>query len=1045
MTQKWNSLWVFVVFIGFFHQASADPYIVEFKAPLKTEELRLLKSKGYDAEPLVPFKKAPKEFYHYYRVITDQPISLVSQWIPVVSVDRDIQVKKHSVEGGKSLSSDFLSQYQYYLQYSGQTLVRDVDDIRSERLQGSLKASLQLLGLRNKVEKSLSELEPIIVAIVDSGLDRTHPELKEAVYRNSKECDANGDLILESPQDRDENELPGDCQGWDFTAPKSLAHIVKDSAQYNGHGTHISGVLAAKKNKIGIMGVAPNVKILPIRVFHEKDKSPFTFISNVTRAILYAVSMKAQIINLSLGWPHTLTPNSTLKAIHHAQRQGAIVVTSSGNDGNSVPIAPCSISGVFCAGASDVTGQLSYFSNYGLHVDFAAPGENILSTYPVHFSPQHISIQGYEFLSGTSQATPMLSGAIALLKAIYPQITPDEIYARLALSTEYGFTLTSIAEGIPQLNHVEDLKPQPVVRPLVKGFQEVLVQPDQSFQFQLAVKNYWIKSGPIQVRMSFSSQDIQLDQSTFTYESIDGSEVKLISVSGRLLSSKKNRNASLSLEILSKETGKRYSRIHQVDFLSVITQSDFEKFGKSIPLDPNKVLFYQGPELLTHLRTIPSALSINKLSRNYWLPFNTGLVLVLETQQGYQVKTVELENFGQILSIEEGDFDYDHQRDFLVRYESNTDPSFIGYSYISGQGQWYRTLKYYHEGEASSHYIPGSGQWVAWRDSQKNKMALPVWVSFGKTPTKDLSKNPWLKDRQMKESKKSHIYYLAPSLQNSEELQLKILDNTEFIKSLQQKIPSLGEDFIEIRQVRSQNQSDWDQSQTQFLIGFRDRSRNWSSFTLDFDQIKLRGVSPSPISFYEFFGALRSQLEIDGSGFESSLELVISQSKRLMLTAHVKTGYSQKISSPDVLTPLVSSTAKYIQGPYQLQVIESEKDLLFFSSIQSGDFQLVDRTSLERVSFFGSQAFRATFVPMLHREGNGLVPAIYQDSTFLGNRNVVLITYDRKSQKAQTFVKNSYKAPNFCSALTPIQTTNQVFLHMICDLNGELKILKKPF
>jgi subtilisin family serine protease len=217
------------------------------------------------------------------------------------------------------------------------------------------------------------------VAVVDSGINADHVDLVDRI--------ASG--------------------GWDFVDRDA------DPQDPNGHGTHVSGTIAASgENHEGVVGVAPQAKLLPIRALASNGKGSF---STIAAALAYAGDQGARIVNASLGGPYSRTVEDAI-----ASHPNTLYVVAAGNsaadaDTNSDAF-PCALpeENVICVGASDNRDRVAYFSNYGdLAVDLFAPGVDILSTY-------RGSTTSYAFLDGTSMAAPHVAGAAALALASNP-------------------------------------------------------------------------------------------------------------------------------------------------------------------------------------------------------------------------------------------------------------------------------------------------------------------------------------------------------------------------------------------------------------------------------------------------------------------------------------------------------------------------------------------------------------------------------------------------------------------------------------------------
>lgn len=259
----------------------------------------------------------------------------------------------------------------------------------------------------------------IVVAVVDTGMDINHPQLQNQVFYNPGEAGVKANNGI----DDDGNGLIDDYAGYDFADDKPL------TGDNQFHGTHVSGIIGAAhtdtvaKSANYVQGVAPEVKILPL-AFLDKDGSGN--MSDAVRAIRYAVARGARVINASWGGSEC---SATLRdTIANLKQQNVIFVSAAGNDGINTdrsPEYPASLNlfSQFTVGATGDHDFMATYSNYGVNtVHIFAPGTNIVSTLPG-------GTMG--FLSGTSMATPFVSGAIALLLSAIPDATADQVRAAL--------------------------------------------------------------------------------------------------------------------------------------------------------------------------------------------------------------------------------------------------------------------------------------------------------------------------------------------------------------------------------------------------------------------------------------------------------------------------------------------------------------------------------------------------------------------------------------------------------------------------------------
>lgn len=264
--------------------------------------------------------------------------------------------------------------------------------------------------------KFKSKGDPIIVAIIDTGTDYLHPDLKNIMWHNSDEIANNG-------VDDDKNGYVDDTKGWNFY------NNTADPMDITSHGTHCAGIIAAiHNNNTGITGVSNHVRIMPLRCASPWETLPT---SAIVPAIRYAADNGAHIINASwggYGYSQALTD-----AIQYAHDKGVLFVAAAGNNGVNIdryPFYPAgyNLPNLISVAASDQFDHLSPWSNYGAQkVDLAAPGNEIYST---------VSGGRYAAWSGTSMATPHVCGVAALLLAYNDQLLPEQIVHILTSTTE---------------------------------------------------------------------------------------------------------------------------------------------------------------------------------------------------------------------------------------------------------------------------------------------------------------------------------------------------------------------------------------------------------------------------------------------------------------------------------------------------------------------------------------------------------------------------------------------------------------------------------
>ncbi|MGG6312924.1 S8 family peptidase [Paenibacillus macerans] len=223
----------------------------------------------------------------------------------------------------------------------------------------------------------------IRIGVIDTGADFSHPDLRHSLARGI-----------------------------------NLLNRVSLPYDDNGHGTHIAGTIAASGGSQGMMGVAPRSLIFPVKAF---DHNGSAYVSDIILGIDWCVRNRMHIVNMSFGMKSNSA--SLQNIIRKAHNAGIVVVASSGNDKKSRGADyPARYPQTISVGATGKDGKIASFSNHGPYIDIYAPGEKITSSWLGG---------GYREMSGTSMATSHVSGAVALLLALKPDLKPGEIKRRL--------------------------------------------------------------------------------------------------------------------------------------------------------------------------------------------------------------------------------------------------------------------------------------------------------------------------------------------------------------------------------------------------------------------------------------------------------------------------------------------------------------------------------------------------------------------------------------------------------------------------------------
>lgn len=258
--------------------------------------------------------------------------------------------------------------------------------------------------------------QQIIVAVVDTGIDFNHEDLKENMWVNVNEIPGNG-------IDDDNNGYVDDVHGINTLIRDSNGNATGDMKDTHSHGTHVAGTIGAVQNNgIGMPGIASNVKLMGIRTV---PNSGDELDVDVVESFLYAAKNGAKIINCSFGKDNNEGGQAVKEAIDFIGKEyGTLVVAAAGNSGRDIDTRltyPASFDNdnLMVVASTTSSGRLSYFSNYGnVNVDLSAPGSSVYSTTPGN---------RYANMSGTSMASPTAAGIAAEVLSRHPHLSPVEL------------------------------------------------------------------------------------------------------------------------------------------------------------------------------------------------------------------------------------------------------------------------------------------------------------------------------------------------------------------------------------------------------------------------------------------------------------------------------------------------------------------------------------------------------------------------------------------------------------------------------------------
>lgn len=707
----------------------------------------------------------------------------------------------------------------------GQKVAIALDDLTSYMVIGKPGEDI---GLERALKESADPAKKITIAVLDTGVDFGHPEMLDQLAENVPECralaehtkclkdaaaiqGANAAQIADAKKicdgkylgkDFDGNGYPLDCSGWNLTAkslPGSTVWGDNDARDNIGHGTHIAGILSARKNdQDGIYGVIQNSRILPVKVITASPTEPIrpaevgvisvnaeatapsvsTALPSpdegqlkaekglgdlVARGILYSLRSGAHIINMSLGWPADVDSNLMSQMIDLARSRGVLVVAAAGNDGTDALIRPCIFEGVICVASHDPDGAISHFSNHGAGVDIAAPGLGILSLFPTTKSSWVFTDRvGYEQKSGTSMAAPYVAGILArLMNAGY---TSQEAHARLLLGTRPVVANPRVQrnrEMIVQTGNADlakalDIKAQPLIlattkKPLLLKWDRVQKQ----VKFQLELINHWSEAKSVSLSIEIdgdSAKDVVFAQKSVSTSNWKSGEKKSFPMELRILNDRLDSEllAKLQIDSVDAKSGIAKSEIRYValEIVSIPSGSDSDIENRSYSGDSALIVALGN----SSLRTIQSL--DGGLSQDYMAIENQGTNtrLILLKEDGKQFKISNSATLtspkGTLLVLHRVDLDGDGKSDYALVWKQapNAGTRFPLFNFHFFDASM-KPLALIFDGKKATDATYGNSISVITDKFQWLKVGnrkVPAWISRGSTPESEKpAYDPW--------------------------------------------------------------------------------------------------------------------------------------------------------------------------------------------------------------------------------------------------------------------------------------------------------------
>ena len=1012
--------------------------MVEFKKVPQIKDLQKIKLK-YGALKIERFDNFESDYFkRLYKIeIAGEEkefIEKLQQDESIKRAERIFSVQMQSIQLGESLhslTSDLFFPYQWGLLNQGQRLFQDLDDIHLEETKGVPGVDIGWdLSIDGQIKNE------VIVAVIDSGVDINHPDLKDNIYKNKVECNENGLTPFKPEVDKDNNGYIGDCAGWDFTSKTAGGdNFPEDDI---GHGTHIAGIIAAvSNNNIGVSGLSNKLKILPIKVLNKNEESGKkgengSLTDRIAKGLLFAIKSGAKVINMSLGWPLILDTNYLRETIKEVLKNKITLVAAAGNNNNNSPIFPCAYKGVICVGSINVDGNISGFSNYGGYVDILAPGDDILSTIPSSIDSDFFSVKGYDLKNGTSQASPFIAGMAGILKGINPQISEDEIQARIFKSAKKFNSGEKFSNfGAANLKKSLLVQPSPVILPLFKDINSIDLLPNsKKFKFSLEIKNFWENADGVKLILKELSGNFDLSDNQINLGLLSEGETKEIIIQGECKNLDLDNNLNLEIEVW---IGDKLSGTFRNDFLvskSIVGSTELvnvpilqdgisgkigtEKDGASIPLlktvlDKNFILKYPVYYLGASL---PEEEKIKGLR-----------VEILKYQNG-SFKEIDhdiiIPNGTKLLLVSLNDSNYDGSPDFFITSMSEKDgKQFITYSYFKMDGTPLygdrSHFKFIPETAIINlkklvfipHDMPGLG-----------KIAIPLFMELGALPENERTSNSW---DTPDFSRSKHLYYLFPELVDGEIFfKTKVIDTKKWEEKVKLELNLEWNDDIFILDLLPQNYGEFQNGEAKALIT---AGKNYfmEPYLLNLNLKDGGKLNPLKTDLLKMEGHISlPTVNLDGgSNFYEGTSFVGSYTNTTITISHLADGIFSNIFRQDNQRDHILGPIAVYKKNGELFTFFQTKSKLKLHRFKRGEHESISEKPITRFSFLPGNLFTESFYAIVKGYKEAAQPALYIDATQISRKDIYILTLDKNNQVVSP-IRYNIRVPNNCKSMNPV-------------------------
>lgn len=904
-----------------------------------------------------------------------------------------------------------LTSRQWNIENQSQSYSRKVSELKFEEVKGVDGVDINYFS-KDDISSLGDKKE--LVAIIDTGVDIDHPELKDSIWFYP-ECEGK----------TKEEQLALPCRGYNILDGNA------NVSDQQGHGTFVAGLLAAKKDGVGVDGLLPeNIEIMPIKAitnfqgFTYKGKVVSSYIA---RAIAFAVNNGAGIINLSLGIPKVIETPQLISAIDYALEKNVIVIAAAGNNNKQKNIFPCNYDGVICVGGIDIQGEKVASSNYGQVVDIFAPGEKLVSTIPTQMESKVLRIGNYDVKSGTSYAIAHVT-ALAVALKIKGLVKNSYEFLSALDSSKVNYATKGSYPSVNYKNAVSVNKISPVI--LTKSLDTLEVSPNGEASFDFSIYSPVASTKDHKICL-FSTSEILKENTCKTIRFEEG--INKIQIAALFK----------SLDIKSFQ-GFKISLLNQ-DGIDYASKSIFVQLVGPIRLDKAKVITkIAAGALLRIAQNIKSSslqkvidFTANKESQDYYVLNNRSLKSIFylsEDDLQYNPMQINFATDINVISVMKVDMNIDGEKDILIYGTSKTKKEYILASYDSKGKPLFGDKSIW---KLNSTTFGGLNfnrgrpyfNFIRTKSDTLGSVLVPLVSRVFELPQIDNNQDPI---DYLNNITKKRPYYLLPELVGNEVmLQIRTLESYDFDTKVRDilNLPF----YMNLQFVSSLEQDDFLQNNGLVKLIFAVGEVSFNEYyEVEFKNTKDFTISKKKRSLQIHKSNLTTIRSTKSGDFVSEYLITRQQERNKLAFKFSNSSRTLRFESEweDPLASILAAYKEseghysvYIEGRYNIHLLKTDGNKITSHSMRS----------INRESSYPGANFSQIFQMSQIDQSKG---AIYTDMQRLFGNNISVIT--REGDKLSKKLKYSFSIPSQCALIGHSQINKKMQIRLHCMGPGKL-------